>query len=71
LTHYDRCCKIWEVVWIKDLKVVEPNPANEAIYNRYRELYVELDQDAKGLMHKIYDLTCSSQLPKLYGKFKG
>jgi xylulokinase len=42
--------------WIKDVKVVQPNPANEAIYDRYHELYLELYQNTKGLMHKMYDL---------------
>ncbi len=39
--------------WLKDIRTVEPNPATAQVYDKYQELYLELYQRNKDLMHKI------------------
>jgi xylulokinase len=42
--------------WIKDVRHVQPNPAVADIYDKYHYMYLDLYQNTKDLMHKMYDL---------------
>jgi len=39
--------------WLKDIRIVEPNPALKDTYDRYQELYLELYKQNKELMHRV------------------
>jgi xylulokinase len=39
--------------WLKDIRTVEPNPALKETYDRYQELYLDLYQQNKKLMHRV------------------
>lgn len=42
--------------WLTDIRTVEPNPETAAKYDQYMELYLELYQRNKDLMHDIREL---------------
>jgi xylulokinase len=42
--------------WMRDIRIVEPNPANFELYDKYQELYLELYQCNKNLMHAVHAL---------------
>ena len=41
--------------WINYLSIIQPNPNNSAIYDRYYDQYLKLYQSTKLLMHNIYN----------------
>lgn len=42
--------------WLKDSRMVDPDPSVANRYDKYMDLYLELYQQNKELMHRIYDL---------------
>lgn len=42
--------------WLRDIRAVEPDPAAASVYAPYYEIYLELYQQTKDLMHRIRKL---------------
>ncbi len=42
--------------WMRDVRTVTPNPQNKALYDKYHQVYLELYERNKELMHTLYDL---------------
>jgi xylulokinase len=42
--------------WLRDSRIVEPNPEHNEIYDKYMNLYLTLYQHNKELMHSIGEL---------------
>ena len=42
--------------WLRDIRTVEPNPANAGLYQQYYDIYLELYQQTRDLMHRVRKL---------------
>ncbi|HXF61872.1 MAG TPA: hypothetical protein VNK95_09645, partial [Caldilineaceae bacterium] len=42
--------------WLKRARVVRPDPALAALYERYHQLYLRLYQQTKSTMHDLHEL---------------
>jgi len=42
--------------WVRDVRTIEPNPANTELYGKYEDVYLELYRRNKDLMHELWGL---------------